>query len=178
MQSSFIAVCSFCLNDTTSTNALILYGTEGCLFKLCLRKQCNHIVDKTNYYSNCVRASKYINKDNTERTFEEDSNDDCVIIFCNKVVDDDFQSAANTIISIVGNTLFNGLPDYNVVGDSLVPPSDNLDCRRIEYNANDNVSVESKLSENLSESISVNDYTKKYLIEGGTCDIGKKIPER
>ena len=26
----------------------------------------------------------------------------------------------------------------------------------------------------LSESISVNDYTKKYLIEGDTCDIGKK----
>ena len=121
-----------------------------------------------------MRASKYIDKDNTKRTFEEDLNDDCVIVFCNKVVDDDFQSAANTIISIVGNTLFNGLPDYNVVGDFLVPPSDNLDCLRIEYNANDNVSVESKLSENLSESISVNDYTKKYLIEGDTCDIGKK----
>ena len=38
-----------------------------------------------------MRASKYIDKDNTERTFEEDFNDDCVIVFCNKVVDDDFQ---------------------------------------------------------------------------------------
>ena len=38
-----------------------------------------------------------------------------------------------------------------------------------------NVSVGSKSSEDLSESISVNEYTKTYLMEGGNCDIKKHI---
>ena len=57
---------------------------------------------------------------------------------------------------------FDELPDYNAVEDFVVSSSDNLDCLPIEYNDNGNVSVGSKLSEDLSESISVNDYTKTF----------------
>ena len=84
----------------------MLCGTEGCLFKLHSRKKCHHIVDKTNYCSNFVKASKCMDKDNTERAFEEDLNDDCVIIVCNKVVEYGIRSTVNTIISIDGNNLF------------------------------------------------------------------------
>ena len=35
-QSSFIAICSLCLNGITSTNDLMLCGIEGCLYNLIL----------------------------------------------------------------------------------------------------------------------------------------------
>ena len=56
---------------------------------------------------------------------------------------------------------YDELPDYNAVEDFVVSSSDNLDCLPIEYNDNDNVSVGSKLSEDLSESISVNENIKQ-----------------
>ena len=174
-QSTFIAVFLIYLNDTPTSNDLILYGTEDCLFKLCSRKLCHYIVNNKNYYHNCFIANKCTDKDNTERTFEEDYNNDCVINFGNKAVDDDVQSVTNTLISFGGNTLFNWLLNYNAVEDFVVPPCENPDCLPIslpiEYNTNDNVSVGSKLSEDLSESIPVNDNIKQHLMKGGTCDI-------
>ena len=174
-QSTFIAVCSFCLNDITSSNDLILCGTEDYLFKLSWRKPCHHIVNNIHYCHNCVIVNKSTDKYNTERVLEEDYNDDCVTIFGSNVVDDDAQFIANTLIGFGGNTLFNGLLDFNAVEDFVVPPCENPDCLPIslpiEYNTNDNVSVGSKLSEDLSESIPVNDNIKQYLMKGGTCDI-------
>ena len=106
-QSTFIAVCPIYLDDTPTSNDLILYGIEDCLFKLCSRKLCHYIVNNKNYYHNCFIANKCTDKDNTERTFEEDYNNECVTNFSNKAVDDDVQSVANTLISFGGNTLFN-----------------------------------------------------------------------
>ena len=98
--------------------------------------------------ANCVIENKCTNKDNTERVFEKNYNDDRVTVFGNKVVDDDIQLVANTVISFGGNTFFNGLPHYNAVEDFVIPPCENLDCLPItlpiEYNAYDNVSVGSK----------------------------------
>ena len=116
-QSSFITTCSFYINDITSKNDLISCGIEGILYKLCLRRQCHYFVNNVNYCNNCVIVNKCTDKDNTECVFEEDCNDECVTVFDNNVVDDDVQSVDNTLISFGDNTVFNGLPDYNVVED-------------------------------------------------------------
>ena len=123
--STFIAECSFYLNDTTFSNDLILCGTEDYLFKLSSRKPCHHIVNNINYCNNCVTVNKSTDTDNTERVLEEDYNDDCVTIFGSNVGDDDVQFIANTLISFGGNTLFNGVPDYNVVEDCVVLQCEN-----------------------------------------------------
>ena len=149
-QSVLIAVCSFCLNNITSTSDLILCGTECCLYKLCSRRKCHHIVDNVNYYLIYFIANKYTDKDNTERAFEENYNDEGVTVFGNTTVDDDVQSVSNTLISFGGNTFFNGLPDFNAVEDFVAPPLKGLECLpippSIECNTNENVSVGSKLS--------------------------------
>ena len=130
-----------------------------------ISKGLHHIFNNINYCHNCVIATKYTDKDNTERIFEEDYNGGCVTVFGNKAVGDDVQSVANTLISFGGNNVFNRLPDYNTVEDFVVSPEENLDWLPIplpiESNVNDNVSVKSKLSEDLSESISVNENIKQ-----------------
>ena len=71
--------------------------------------------------------------------------------------------------------MFNGLLDYDIVEDFVVPPLYVLEYilnpPPIEWNANDDVSVGSKLSEYFSESAPVNENIKQYLMKGGTCDI-------
>ena len=78
------------------------------------------------------------------------------------------------LISFGGNTVFNGSLDYNVVEDFVVPPIAVLDCipnpPLMECNDNDG-SIGSKLNENLSEFITVNENIKQYLTKGGTCGI-------
>ena len=101
--------------------------TEGFIFKVCSRKPCHHIVNNKNYCHNCVIANKCTDKDNTERVFEENYNEECVTVLGNNAVDDDIQSVANTLMSLGGNTLFNRLPDYNTYEDFAVPPSEDLE---------------------------------------------------
>ena len=74
-------------------------------------------MNSVNNCNKCFIANKCTDKDNTERAFEEDYNDGCVTVFGNNAGDDDVQSVANTLISFGGNTVFNGLPDYNIVED-------------------------------------------------------------
>ena len=95
----------------------MLCGTEDYIYKLYSRRQCRHIVNNVTYCLNYVFANKCTDKDNTGRVFEEDYNDECVTVFDNNVVDDDVQSVDNTLISVGDNTVFNGLPEYNVVKD-------------------------------------------------------------
>ena len=88
------------------------------------------------YCNNCIILNKCTDNDNTERAFEEDCNNERVLI------------------SFGGNTVFNGLPDYNAVEDLLVPPLNVLECLPIpppiECNTNDDVSVRIKLNEDFS----------------------------
>ena len=93
-------------------------------------------MNNVNYYLNCVIASKCTDKDNTERVFEKDYNDECVTTFGNKSVDDDTQSVADTFIIFGGNTLFNGLPNYNAVEDFVVSTLEVLECLPIPIRLN------------------------------------------
>ena len=62
-QSGFLAVCSFCKNDITSSNDLKSCETEGCLYKSCLRSECHHIFDNKDYCNNCFTVNQSIPND-------------------------------------------------------------------------------------------------------------------
>ena len=82
------------MNMITSTDALKKYGTDGCLYRLCSRVNCQHIIDNINYCGNCVKVSKSLDEaevsdnDRLERIFNKEYNDDYVSAF-RKTGDDD-----------------------------------------------------------------------------------------
>ena len=51
-QSSFLAVCSFCKNDITTSNNLKSCRTEGCLYKMCSHSECHHFLENKYYCNN------------------------------------------------------------------------------------------------------------------------------
>ena len=65
-QSSFLTVCSFCLNDITSITDLNNCGITGCVYKICSRSECNHFVENKYYYNNCITVNKSIDNDTTD----------------------------------------------------------------------------------------------------------------
>ena len=75
------------MGEITSEGDSILCGTKGCLYKLCSREKCQHIVDNIHYCANCVKSSLFIDEvvvsetDKLKRTFDEEYNDDCVSLF-------------------------------------------------------------------------------------------------
>ena len=170
------------LNDITSTSDLKNRGTEGCLYKICSRSQYHHFVDDEFYCNTFITVNNYIDKDITDRLYKGNNNDDCVTIFGNNASDDDIQSVANTLKSMCNNTLFERLPDYNIVEDFLIPESEPLGSITLptpikyitlptpsECTINDDVSVDSNISEDCSGIIPVNENIKQYLMKSGNC---------
>ena len=96
--------------------------------------------------------------------------------------DDDIQSVAQTLKSMGDNTLFRKLPDYSMVNDFVVPDPEPLesvilprpiDCIILptptEFTIDDDVSVDSNMSDDCSDIIPVDDNIKQYLMKGGNC---------
>ena len=125
-QSSFLAVCSFCLNDIISTTDLKDCVTAGCLYKICSCPQCNYFVENKHYCNNFITVNEYIDNDTTERLFVGNNNDDCVTIFRNNEGDDDIQSVDLTLKSMGDNILFGKLLDYRLVDNFIVPDPEPL----------------------------------------------------
>ena len=113
-------MCSFCLNDITSTSDLKNCETDDCLYKIWSRSQCNYFVDHLFYCNTCITVNNSFNKDINEHLYKGNNNDDCVSVFSNNVGDDYIQSVANTLKSLGDNTLFGRLPDYNIVDDFVI----------------------------------------------------------
>ena len=134
------------------------------------------------YCNNCITVKKYIDNDTTERLFMGGNNDNCVTVFRNNEGDDDIQSVALTLKSMSDNTLFGKLPDYSLVDVLVVPDPELLDSAILptpikyitlptpsECTINDDVSVDSNISEDCSGIIPVNENIKQYLMKGGIC---------
>ena len=195
-QSSFLAVCSFCYNDITSTSDLKKCGTVDCFFRSCSRLEYYHVLENKDYYNNCFTVNQSINNDTSDRIFIESNNGDCVTVFGDNVVDvdDDIQSVANTLKRMSDISLFAQLPDC-VVDDScwLVPLPEQLDsvvrkdvieenetrpvdCLLLPTETDDNndnkESDTSQISDDGddgSQIIPVDEFVKPYLMKGGNC---------
>ena len=82
------------------------------------------------------------------------------------------------------NTLFGKLPDYSMVDDFVIPEPEPLESITLhrpiecialptpsEFTIDDEVSVNSNISDDCSEIIPVDENIKQYLMKGGNCDI-------
>ena len=190
-ESRFLAVCSFCYNDISSSNDLKTCGTEDCLFRSCSRSEWYHVLESKDYCNNYFTVNQSIHNDTSERIFSGSNNDDCVTVFGNNVGDDDIQSVVYTLRSMGDITLFDRLPDC-VVNEPywVVPESEQLDSviipvvhedsvmRLVEClllptqtdNSNDNnESVTNQISDDGSEIIPVDECIKPYLMKCGIC---------
>ena len=96
-QSTFLAVCSFCEKDITSSNDLRSCGTEGCLYKICSRSECHHFLENIYYCNNNFTINKSIDKYTSECLFKGSNNDDCVTVYRNSEGDKEYSiSCTNT----------------------------------------------------------------------------------
>ena len=181
-KSPFFAVCSFCLNDITSTTDVKNCGKAGCLYKICSRSQCNHFLENKYYCNNCIIVNRFIDNDTTERLFMGSNNNDCVTVFRNNEGDDSIQSVALILKSMGDITLFGKLPDYSLVDVLVVPDPELLDSAILprlidcitlltptEFTIDDDVSVDSNISDDCSDIIPVDENSKQYLMKGGNC---------
>ena len=79
------------------------------------------------YYNNCFTVNKSIDNDTIERLFVGSNNDHCVTVFRNNEGDEDIQSVALTLKSMIVNKLFGMLPDCCLINVLVVPDPEPLD---------------------------------------------------
>ena len=136
------------------------------------------------YCNNCITVNNSIDNDFTERLYKGNDNDDCVTVFGNNEGDNGIQSVAQILKLMGDNTLFVKLPDYIIFDDFVIPELEPLYSitlpRPIEYitlltpsacTIDDDVIVDSSISEYFSGIIPVNENIKQHLMKGGNCDI-------
>ena len=110
------------------------------------------------------------------------NNKHCVTLFRNNEGDDDIQSVELTLKIMGDNTLFEKLLDYSLVDAFVVPDPEPLesvilprpiDCiilpTPIEFTIDDDVSVDSNMSDDCSDIIPVDENIKQYLMKSGNC---------
>ena len=132
------------------------------------------------YCNNCITVNKFIDNDTTERLFMGINNDDCVTVSCNNEGDD--QLVALTLKRMSDNILFGKLPDYSLIDVLVVPDPELLDSAILprlidcitlltptEFTIDDDVSVDSNISDDCSDIIPVDENSKQYLMKGGNC---------
>ena len=180
--SSFLILCLSCHSDITSNDDLILCSTADFLFRLCSQRKCDHYIDDCNYWSNCKKTSIYVNDvdkidtENIERIYDDKLNEDYTIVFQNSDEYVNINSAANIIISIGYNIVYNDLPNYtckfpeyitNILDDKFViPPIEHMEA----VINNSSWSVISNLSLDLSDLESVSELRKRFMMKDENYD--------
>ena len=192
-QSSFIACCSYCFEDITSSAELKKCGTVGCTYIFCSRPECNHCVDNSYFCNYCYSVKNQSSINTNAREFIGNTNDDCVTIYRNK--GEDMLSVANTLLSVREKSLFENLPDYIHLDsfvvpvkkplESIVPPQTiNISNPTISDNSNMNMDSDSNDSEtSITSDVCCNndpveENIKQYLMKGGSCVLDNSIETR
>ena len=155
----------------TSTYNFKICKTDGCLYKLCSRVDCQRIIDNINYCSNCVEASKSLDdanvsdNDRLEHKFNKEYNDDCVSVFQKTGDNDEVEYSTKTIINIACNTVVDELLDFiETIPDAIAfLDPDVLESIR-SYLSNVTGSDHSNESDDIFDCESLNENTKQFFI--------------
>ena len=137
-------------------------------------------MENKHYCNNFITVNESIDNNTTEHLFVGNNNDDCVNFFRNNEGDDDIQSVDLTLKSMGDNTLFGKLLDYRFVDDFIVPDPEPLesvilhrpiDCITLptltEFTVDNDVNVDSNISDYCSDIIPVDENIKQYLMKCG-----------